>query len=503
MTTVKTYLLTICIVGLLQLLLIGVSDAVPEADFSANITSGPAPLTVRFADESFTAPTGWSWFFGDETYAGTWTEMNASSGWVARLGHASVALPDGSVALIAGEDNGSKQNDIWLSADKGATWALMNASIWNSGRVNPTSVVRPDGSGIVVMGGLTGWYMNDVWVSSDTGALWLPVNESSAWSQRARHSSVALTDGSIILMGGYTNSGLSNETWRSTDGGNLWTLMNASPGWSARASHSSVALHDNSIVLTGGWDGTMQLNETWRSTDYGAHWTRMNASSGWLPREGHTSVPMPDGSIVLMGGTGGLPGYYKDIWRSTDNGATWTQVNDDAGWERRVAHSSVVLPDGSIVLMGGNQYGLKNDTWRLQPAGSIQQNPIHTYTTPGTYSVTLQAYNPTGYNSMRKLGYITVIAPVSGTSRIGLFRPSTQMWYLDYDNNGLSNYKVKWGDSTDMPVAGDWDGDNMDEIGLYRPSTQMWYLDYDNSGLSDFKVKWGDSTDMPVAGKWS
>jgi hypothetical protein len=86
---------------------------------------------------------------------------------------------------------------------------------------------------------------------------------------------------------------------------------------------------------------------------------------------------------------------------------------------------------------------------------------------------------------------------------IGLYRPSTQMWYLDYDNNGLSNYKVKWGDLSDIPVAGDWDGDNYDEIGLYRPSTQMWYLDYDNNGLSDFKVKWGDGSDKPVAGVWS
>jgi hypothetical protein len=85
---------------------------------------------------------------------------------------------------------------------------------------------------------------------------------------------------------------------------------------------------------------------------------------------------------------------------------------------------------------------------------------------------------------------------------IGLYRPSTQMWYLDYDNNGLSNYKIKWGDLSDIPVAGDWDGDNMDEIGLYRPSTQMWYLDYDNNGLRNYKVRWGDLSDIPVAGDW-
>jgi hypothetical protein len=84
----------------------------------------------------------------------------------------------------------------------------------------------------------------------------------------------------------------------------------------------------------------------------------------------------------------------------------------------------------------------------------------------------------------------------------GLYRPSTQMWYLDYDNNGMSNYRIKWGDINDIPVAGDWDGDNIDEIGLYRPSTQMWYLDYDNNGVSNYRVKWGESTDIPVIGDW-
>ena len=61
---------------------------------------------------------------------------------------------------------------------------------------------------------------------------------------------------------------------------------------------------------------------------------------------------MPDGSIVLMGGyDSGSP--KNDTWRSTDNGATWTQVNASAGWSARYAHSSVAMPDGSIVLMGG------------------------------------------------------------------------------------------------------------------------------------------------------
>jgi len=37
----------------------------PTADFSASRTTGPAPLTVTFTDESTGAPTSWGWEFGD------------------------------------------------------------------------------------------------------------------------------------------------------------------------------------------------------------------------------------------------------------------------------------------------------------------------------------------------------------------------------------------------------------------------------------------------------
>jgi PKD repeat protein len=192
----------------------------------------------------------------------------------------------------------------------------------------------------------------------------------------------------------------------------------------------------------------------------------------------------------------------NDVWKSTDNGATWSQITENAEWFARNCHSIVSMPDGSIVLTGGYNGGNRNDVWRIMPAGSSVQNPSHTYSEPGIYRVSLQSFNIAGYNNKLKNDYITVTSSTSDYDRIGLFRPSIQMWYLDYDNSGASDFKIKWGDGTDIPVAGDWDGDNQDEIGLYRPSTQMWYLDYDNNGLSNFKVKWGDSTDIPVTGDW-
>jgi PKD repeat protein len=43
----------------------GTGGSAPTADFTADTTSGPAPLTVNFTDLSTETPTVWSWTFGD------------------------------------------------------------------------------------------------------------------------------------------------------------------------------------------------------------------------------------------------------------------------------------------------------------------------------------------------------------------------------------------------------------------------------------------------------
>lgn len=49
------------------------TPAPPVANFTANVTSGPAPLAVAFTDTSTGGPTSWSWDFGD---GGSSTEQN-------------------------------------------------------------------------------------------------------------------------------------------------------------------------------------------------------------------------------------------------------------------------------------------------------------------------------------------------------------------------------------------------------------------------------------------
>ena len=105
--------------------------AIPVANFSGVPTSGPPPLQVQFNDASTGSPTGWAWYFGDETFNAPWTEMTTCAEWQERYYHASVALPDGSIILMGG-DTGSfilgKLNDVWRSTDHGATWTQTTAA---------------------------------------------------------------------------------------------------------------------------------------------------------------------------------------------------------------------------------------------------------------------------------------------------------------------------------------------------------------------------------------
>jgi hypothetical protein len=49
----------------------------------------------------------------------------------------------------------------------------------------------------------------------------------------------------------------------------------------------------------------------------------------------------------------------------------------------------------------------------------------------------------------------------------------------------------------DVPVVGDYDGDNRDDIGVFRPSTGVWYVIRSSNG-SFLIVQYGLDGDLPA-----
>ena len=390
----------------------------PITGFSGTPTSGPAPLPVSFTDLSTDSPTGWAWYFGDETYTAPWTPVNMSSGWPARAYHSVVSMPDGSFVLMAGYDGTRRYNDTWLSTDGGSTWMCVNKSSGWSARDKQKVVLLPDNS-IILMGGTgkNGIELNDTWRSTDNGTTWQLMNASSGWPARHGFMANPLSNGTILLFGGYDGTTYYNDMWSSTDNGATWSKVSASAPWSPRAIECS-RKDEGSLVLEGGSNAGGYLNDTWRSTDNGTTWQPMNPSSGWPARTSHVTRVNPDGSILLFGGYDGTT-YYNDLWLTTNEGANWTEVNASASWTARLDPTAASNLDGSIVAMGGfdgtNYY---NDTWRLNTSGSSAQDPSHAYTLPGIYNVSLQAFNAFGRNVTRQAGYITVTAPAASPKPI-------------------------------------------------------------------------------------
>jgi hypothetical protein len=86
------------------------------------------------------------------------------------------------------------------------------------------------------------------------------------------------------------------------------------------------------------------------------------------------------------------------------------------------------------------------------------------------------------------------------------------MWYLDtgngiWDGCGIDLCKGPFGSSGDLPVAGDWTNTGTTKIGVYRPGTGMWYLDdgngiWDGCGIDLCIGPFGSSGDLPAAGVW-
>jgi hypothetical protein len=100
-----------------------------------------------------------------------------------------------------------------------------------------------------------------------------------------------------------------------------------------------------------------------------------------------------------------------------------------------------------------------------------------------------------------------------GTTKIGVFRPSIGWWFLDYNGNGQwdgcsTDRCYNFGISEDTPVTGDWNGDGKTEIGVFRKSIGWWFLDYNADGTwsgcsADRCFNFGISEDTPVTGDWN
>ena len=276
-------------------------------------TDGPQTVTIQAAHQGKTA-----------SYTFTVTDHFSP-----RRYHASAVL-NGDLYVIGGRTAAGRSNQVWRSADGGLTWDQVAAgtatgSTLFAGRSRHTLEVI--GDALYLLGGFDGAdRFDDVWTSADRGVTWRQAATTPRYPARYAHSSAVL-GGTLYVIAGSESSGAVYDIWESTNLGATWTQTTNVPTFGTSGGilgHASVVVA-NRVYVIGGLQGTSDVDRVWRSdTDnvVDQNWTQVATGTRFSARRNHSAVVL-DGAIYVIGG---LP-RDDEVWRSADQGVTWTNVH--------------------------------------------------------------------------------------------------------------------------------------------------------------------------------
>ncbi|MDD3137163.1 MAG: PKD domain-containing protein, partial [Methanoregula sp.] len=428
-----------------------------QADFTAEVTQGTVPLTIRFADTSSGTPATWAWDFGDgntstvqnpvHTYTaeGTYTvSLTTTNGFgsdtetkpdyiiasptVAPVSAFS-ATPMSGKAPLAVQFNDS-------SANYPTSWA------WDFGDGVSSSEKNPSHTYIVA-----GTYTVSLTVSNPAGSdeeirtaciLVEPIptyftnpgfetGDFSGWTSGSRTSIVSNSHsgkyGAHFDYSGYHATNYVQQNIYLTDVENIsfW-------GYEVGGSNKNVSVFiDDQLVQSAAC-----VQSTWTQytvpTNYtGAHVVTIRwPGSGvggfdiddFSPGEPETPRPIANFTAEPTTGIAPLAVTFTDTSENIPTSWAWT------------------FGDGST---------------------STVQHPVHTYASAGTYSVTLAATNAGGSNSTVKSGYITVTstepAPIAGfTTSASTGQVPFTVTFTDTTTGNVTAYAWDFGDGSSSTV---------------------------------------------------
>jgi uncharacterized protein (TIGR02145 family) len=401
----------------------------PVSDFSANplITNPNSP--VQFTDLSTNSPTSWKWYFGDGM---TSTQQNPSHSYTS-AGTYSVSLV---VTNAFGSDSLTKTNYITVTAPPPtgqpcpgmATVTDYNGNLYNTVQIGNQCWMKENLRTTKYNNGISIPIVPDnlTWSMSLTPAMCWYNNDSTSYKQTygALYNWYSVSAGSLCPVGWHVPS---DSEWTilvnylggdNIAGGKMkeiGILHWSSPNGDANNISGFTALPggyraDNS----GAFIDMTNYGHFWSTTSYSTYqaWFRTLRFGNGSINPDATSFNMRAGLSVRCVADQATAGLSP----VSDFSATPTTVQ---------VNSSVQFSDLST----------NNPTSWLWDFGdgmtSTQQNPSHSYTSAGTYSISLLVTNTFGSDSLMKTNYITVIPAPQGSAPV-----------YDIDGNGYDTVHI-------------------------------------------------------------
>ncbi len=360
--------------------------------------------------------------------------------------------------------------DYWIVKLDSTGTISWQKSLGGSGEDEATSIVQTSDGGYIVAGtssstdgDVSGNHGgNDYWIvklDASGGITW---QKSLGESANDYGSSIIQTaDGGYIVAGySYSDEEGYSEMIIKLDSSGTITWQNS---LEASQAFSIAQTSDGGYIIAGESESTENIV----SGNHGGwdYWIVKLDSTGtttWLKSFGGSSndiansiVQTSDSRYIVAGCADSTDG---DVSGSHGSGDYWIVKLDSDEVPAPVASFTatptsgtapldVTFTDHSDVTDGTMwNWSFGDSTWYNDTASS---NPVHTYSSPGTYTVSLKVTNASGSNTATRTGYITVTSGSGGSAPVAAFSVTP--------TSGTAPLDVSFTDtSTGSPTAWNW-----------------------------------------------
>ena len=377
--------------------------------------------------------------------------------------HTATLLPDGKVVVDGTGTSGSTENTAELYNPGGGTWSATGspgvvrrrhtATLLTNGKVlvaGGTSLIGPNGSTT----------FNSTEVYDPPMGTWTA--SGNMGTARYFHTATLLTNGKVLVAGG---NGSNNNPLGSAElydpATGTWT---AASGMSTiRVYHTATLLPTGKVLVTGGvgTNGTV-LNSTTLYDPVSGLWT----AGASLPtaRQMHTATLLGNGRVLLAGGrNGGGPDQQSLLYNSSTG--TWASTGKLN--LSNYGHTATLLPNGQVLVAGGSVslsassgaalYDPQTGMWKQGLLSGIGNFPTplysHTATLLPNGKVLITGGNSGGgaNSNARLYGPINVVA--AGAEGVPTQQTGT---FSDVEGNATVTLSASSGDITQNNFAGTW-----------------------------------------------
>ncbi|MBU8869269.1 MAG: S8 family serine peptidase [Gemmatimonadales bacterium] len=410
----------------------GGGPVAPVAAFTGSPTSGQYPLDVAFNDQSTGSPTSWSWTFGDGgtstaqnpsyiyTSAGTYTVSMTATNSVGsdvetKTGYITVTAPAAPVAAFTGAPTSGTYplNVVFTDQSTGSptSWSWTFGDGGTSTAQNPSYIYTAVGTYTVSLTA-TSAYGSD----AETKTGYITVTEPGV-------TTLVTANGESSVLGTVTGTFANTAV---SDGVNEVITEELYTGHPRK--QYSYADHRWFFTLPAGGDATFHLEASRSDNSEGDNFVFEYSTDGvnYLPLATVSSSTEQSFSVSLGAVSGSVTVRAMDT-----NRAWYMTALDDLNVDYMAFELGDVQPVAPTADFSGTpvsgEYPLAvqfTDLSTADPTGwswvfgdggtSTVQNPGHTYTEAGTYTVSLTASNAQGGDTATKTGYITVTEPGTG-----------------------------------------------------------------------------------------